>query len=106
MRIALAGTALAVLLAGCATPPPRRPAPRRAPRPRRIAARAGARRRRRSTTPTTARRWCVPADLDAIPDAVPRLEPLHRFANRPYTVLGRDYVPATMLRPYRERGVA
>jgi rare lipoprotein A len=47
-----------------------------------------------------------PANLDAIPDAVPRVEPLHRFANRPYTVLGRDYVPATSLRPYRERGIA
>jgi rare lipoprotein A len=48
----------------------------------------------------------VPANLDAIPDAVPRLEPLNRFANRPYTVLGKDYVPATSLRPYRERGIA
>jgi rare lipoprotein A len=48
----------------------------------------------------------APANLDAIPDAVPRMEPLHRFANRPYTVLGRDYVPATTLRPYRERGIA
>jgi rare lipoprotein A len=48
----------------------------------------------------------VPANLASIPDAVPRLEPLHRFANRPYTVLGRDYVPATALRPYRERGIA
>ena len=47
-----------------------------------------------------------PANLDQIPDAVPRLESLHRFANRPYTVLGRDYVPATALRPYKERGVA
>ena len=47
-----------------------------------------------------------PANLDAIPDAVPRLEPLNRFANRPYTVLGKDYVPATSLRPYKERGVA
>ena len=47
-----------------------------------------------------------PPNLDAIPDAIPRAEPLHRFANRPYTVLGRDYVPATSLRPYRERGVA
>ena len=47
-----------------------------------------------------------PPNLDAIPDAVPRLEPLHRFANRPYSVLGRDYVPATELRPYRERGTA
>ena len=47
-----------------------------------------------------------PANLDAIPDAQPRLEALHRFANRPYTVFGRDYVPATSLRPYKERGIA
>jgi rare lipoprotein A len=47
-----------------------------------------------------------PADLDTIPDAVPRAESLHRAANRPYAVLGREYVPATTLRPYRERGIA
>jgi rare lipoprotein A len=47
-----------------------------------------------------------PDNLDTIPDAVPRLEPLNRFANRPYAVFGRDYVPATSLRPYRERGIA
>jgi rare lipoprotein A len=47
-----------------------------------------------------------PANLDAVPDAVPRLEPLNRFANRPYSVFGRNYVPATSLRPYRERGLA
>ena len=47
-----------------------------------------------------------PANLDQIPDATPRLEPLHRFANRPYTVLGQDFVPATALRPYKERGIA
>ena len=47
-----------------------------------------------------------PANIDAIPDAVPKLEPLHRFANRPYTVLGQDFVPATSLRPYKEKGVA
>jgi peptidoglycan lytic transglycosylase len=47
-----------------------------------------------------------PANLDGIPDATPRLEPLHRFANRPYTVLGQDFVPAVSLRPYKERGVA
>jgi len=46
------------------------------------------------------------ATLDAVPDAVPQREPLHRFANRPYTVFGREYVPATSLRAYRERGVA
>lgn len=48
----------------------------------------------------------APADLDGIPDAVPRREALHRFANRPYTVFGREYIPATSLRPYREKGVA
>jgi rare lipoprotein A len=47
-----------------------------------------------------------PDNLDAVPDALPRLEPLHRFANRPYTVFGRDYVPATTLTSYRERGLA
>jgi rare lipoprotein A len=47
-----------------------------------------------------------PAGLEALPDVVPRIEPLHRFANRPYTVFGREYVPATSLRPYKERGIA
>ncbi len=47
-----------------------------------------------------------PSNLDSIPDATPRLEPLNRFANRPYTVLGKDYVPATTLRAYKERGIA
>ena len=47
-----------------------------------------------------------PPDLAAIPDAVPRTEPLHRFANRPYVVFGRSYVPMTVREPYRARGVA
>jgi hypothetical protein len=47
-----------------------------------------------------------PSNLDTIPEAVPRLEPLSRFSNRPYSVFGVDYVPATTLRPYKERGIA
>ena len=47
-----------------------------------------------------------PANLDAIPDARAAPRAAHRFANRPYTVFGRDYVPATTLRPYKERGIA
>jgi rare lipoprotein A len=47
-----------------------------------------------------------PPDLAAIPDAEPRFEPLHRFANRPYVALGQRFVPATKLEPYRESGVA
>jgi len=47
-----------------------------------------------------------PANLDGVADAIPKLEALNRFANRPYAVFGRDYVPATSLRPYKERGLA
>ena len=48
----------------------------------------------------------APANLDAIADAQPRLEPLHRYANRPYTVFGKDYRPLTSLQPFRQRGRA
>ena len=48
----------------------------------------------------------APANLDAIPDAVPRVEPLHRGTQRPYTVMGRSYTPMTRLEPYRARGIA
>lgn len=48
----------------------------------------------------------IPPDLDRIADAQPRAEPLHRFANRPYVVLGQQYTPATERKPYRARGIA
>ena len=48
----------------------------------------------------------APADMAAIPDAVPKAEPLSRAANRPYSALGRDYTPFTKLTPYREQGLA
>lgn len=44
-------------------------------------------------------------DVDAIPDAVPRDEPLHRFANNPYSALGREYVPLRTVGNYRGRGI-
>ncbi len=47
-----------------------------------------------------------PDNLDAIPDAEPRREPLHRFANRPYNVFGQGYVPVTQVAAFRERGRA
>ena len=47
----------------------------------------------------------APANLSAIPDAVPRAEPLNRFANRPYQALGRDYVPMTQTAPFRQSGI-
>jgi rare lipoprotein A len=48
----------------------------------------------------------VPADIAAIPDAVPRVEPLHRATSRPYTALGRSYTPLTGDAPFRQRGMA
>jgi len=47
-----------------------------------------------------------PPDLDAIAEPIPKVEPLHRAANRPYAVFGREYVPATSLTPYHEQGIA
>jgi len=48
----------------------------------------------------------VPANIDSIPDAVPRIEPLHRYANRPYIALGKTYTPLTSVGSFKERGVA
>ncbi|WP_341676617.1 septal ring lytic transglycosylase RlpA family protein [Niveibacterium sp. SC-1] len=47
-----------------------------------------------------------PDNLDAVPDAEPRKEALHRFANNPYNVLGKDYTPETALKPYKAQGIA
>jgi rare lipoprotein A len=47
-----------------------------------------------------------PPDLAEIRDAEPRREPLHRFANRPYEVFGKRYVPLASLQPFRQRGMA
>jgi rare lipoprotein A len=48
----------------------------------------------------------VPRDLERTPDATPRVEPFHPFANRPYTALGRSFTPVTDDRPMRQRGYA
>jgi len=47
-----------------------------------------------------------PGNLDAVPDAVPRDEPLHRFANRTYVALGNTYTPTTERGAYSKEGVA
>ncbi|MBC7803611.1 MAG: septal ring lytic transglycosylase RlpA family protein [Candidatus Parcubacteria bacterium] len=46
-----------------------------------------------------------PPNLAAIPDAVPRAERPHRFANRPYQVFGKDYVPVARAAPFRQIGI-
>ena len=47
-----------------------------------------------------------PADIERIPDAEPKVEPLHRFANNPYVVFGKTYTPDTSGRPYQAEGTA
>jgi rare lipoprotein A len=47
-----------------------------------------------------------PADIDAIPDAVPRQEPPLPRANRPYVALGENYTPMTEYQPYKASGIA
>jgi rare lipoprotein A len=48
----------------------------------------------------------APTNLDEIPDAVPKSEPLHRYANRPYVALGKTYTPLTAQGNFKERGIA
>ena len=48
----------------------------------------------------------IPVNLDAIPDAIPKNEPLHRYANRPYTALGKTYKPLTVVGNFKQRGIA
>ncbi|HYK14303.1 MAG TPA: septal ring lytic transglycosylase RlpA family protein, partial [Burkholderiales bacterium] len=36
-----------------------------------------------------------PPNLEQVPDAVPKREPLARGAMRPYTVMGQSYAPMT-----------
>lgn len=48
----------------------------------------------------------IPDNLAQVPNAVPRDEPFHRYANRPYTVFGRTYVPVVNKEPTKERGIA
>ena len=48
----------------------------------------------------------APDNLDEIPDAVPKAEPLHRYANRPYVALGKNYTPLEAPGNYKETGIA
>lgn len=48
----------------------------------------------------------APANLNDVPDAVPKSEPLHRYANKPYTALGKIYTPLETPGNYKEQGIA
>jgi rare lipoprotein A len=48
----------------------------------------------------------VPKDLDKVPDAEPKMEPIKGSTARPYTVMGRTYTPMGQLGPYKAVGIA
>jgi rare lipoprotein A len=85
---------LALLLAGCAAAPESPEAPAPAP--------AGKGGYYKDDGPEAN----PPANLAEVPDAQPRVEPLHRWANRPYKVFGKDYVPLSQHQPFQQRGFA
>ena len=47
-----------------------------------------------------------PQNLDSVADATPRDETLHRGANKPYTVMGKSYVPNVAATDFRQTGAA
>ncbi len=48
----------------------------------------------------------IPANLQSTPDAVPRIEPIARSNTRPYTVLGKSFVPHTSHKAFSQTGTA
>ena len=86
----IAAIAAALLVAGCST------APKGGQRPRRVDP------GQRDGAPAS---W--PFDLNQVPDAQPRVEPIRRGGpNKPYEVMGQQYVPMTADEPLQERGLA
>jgi rare lipoprotein A len=58
---------------------------------------------------STARRDGPPSynvDVSKIPNAIPRIEPLSRIGNKPYTVFGKKYYVLSSSRNYEEHGIA
>jgi rare lipoprotein A len=96
-----AAAALVAALAGCGSAPPRdAPVEGQAPAAKAPPARGGGYYHDDGPGANP------PANLDGIPDAVPRVEPIRAATSRPYTVMGRSYTPMTSLQPYNARGIA
>lgn len=106
------GAVAAIVLAACSGAPKRAPAPEtertavQSSRSTACAMPAAAQRRGGGYYLDDGPGENAPANLDEIPDAVPRLEPIRPANVRPYEALGRTYRPLTQLAPYKERGAA
>src|SRR3954468_8980843 len=91
----LSAMAISLFLSSCATPEKKTTAIQSTPVP-------GAGKYYQDDGPPEA----VPDGLDLLPDAVPRKEPFHKYANRPYAVFGETYVPVVNQEPFKQRGLA
>lgn len=96
-RAAIAGAAAALLVAGCGGAPKR---------PDSGAAPGGAPSRGGGYYLDDGPGDDPPPNLEAVPDAVPRAEPLRAANMRPYEAMGKTYRPMTELKPFRQRGIA
>jgi len=47
-----------------------------------------------------------PANIDYIQEPIPRWEPFHKWANRPYNVLGLSFTPQDQIGQAKEQGIA
>lgn len=104
IQAAVAAFALVALLGGCASAP--QPSPRVESPPRDKPAPVVATPRGGGYYQDDGPGDNPPADIERIPDAEPKVEPLNRRANNPYTALGQSYVPDTSGRPYKAEGIA
>ncbi|WP_284699958.1 septal ring lytic transglycosylase RlpA family protein [Chitinolyticbacter albus] len=105
-----------VLLAACGTPP-RSPAPGSPQRPPAAEAPTPPLADKPANYPCTYVRAAsggfykddgpldLPPWIDLVPEPTPKSEPLHRFANRPYTVLGQSFTPLPRAGEYKAQGI-
>ncbi len=108
--LALAALLLAALLGGCGSTPKKSAAPATVvAKPPATSSSSPA----TSSAPISSKYYLddgpgenPPPDVDKIPDAVPKDEPLHKASNRPYTVFGKTYVPNVSTQPFRQEGIA
>lgn len=108
MKSALYALCLALALCGCAELPKQGEAarvPQAAPRPASIPV-SQLMRRPGGYYKDDGPDGAPPVDLDAIPDAQPKPEPLNPHANDPYVVFGKEYVPETVFSAHRKQGTA
>lgn len=89
----LSAVAVVLALAGCGSNPPGHSKPATAPKSGGYYLDDGP-----EATP--------PAGVEATPDAEPRVEPLHRYANRSYVVMGSRYTPQTERLAHSQEGLA